>query len=131
MMHRFQSLLIDMRVNLRRRNIRMPEHFLDDPQIGPVRQEVCRKRMSQEMRVNVDFKPGCCSDLFDNLPDPLGRQLFPVLRQEDFVPGFTSCQMDSFLRQIPVDRFASSPSNRHQPGLGTFTDYPDDSFLEI
>jgi len=35
-MHRFQSLLIDMRVNLRGRNIGMSEHFLNDPQVRTV-----------------------------------------------------------------------------------------------
>jgi hypothetical protein len=33
---RLESLLIHVRVNLRRRNVSVPEHFLDDPQIGAV-----------------------------------------------------------------------------------------------
>jgi hypothetical protein len=37
-MHSFQSLLIDMRIDLRRRNIGVAEHFLDDPKIGAVPQ---------------------------------------------------------------------------------------------
>ena len=36
-MHGFQPLLVDMRIRPRsRRNIGMPEHFLDDAQIGAV-----------------------------------------------------------------------------------------------
>jgi hypothetical protein len=35
-MHGFQPLLVDVRINLGRRNVRVPEHFLDDPQIGAV-----------------------------------------------------------------------------------------------
>jgi hypothetical protein len=35
-MHSFQPLLIDMRVNLRGRNICVAEHFLDDAQVGAV-----------------------------------------------------------------------------------------------
>ena len=34
--HRFQPLLIDMRVNLRGRNVGVPKHFLDDAQIGAI-----------------------------------------------------------------------------------------------
>jgi hypothetical protein len=34
--HRLEPLLIYVCVNLRRRNISVPEHFLDDPQIGAV-----------------------------------------------------------------------------------------------
>lgn len=36
--HRFQSLLIDMRVNLCRRNIGMAKHFLNDAQISAIPQ---------------------------------------------------------------------------------------------
>ena len=35
-MHSLQSLLIDVRVNLRRRNVGVPEQFLNDAQIGTV-----------------------------------------------------------------------------------------------
>ena len=35
-MHRLQSLLVDVRVNLRGRDIGVPEHFLDDAQVGAV-----------------------------------------------------------------------------------------------
>jgi hypothetical protein len=35
-MHRLETLLIDMGINLRGRDIRVPKHFLDDPQIGTV-----------------------------------------------------------------------------------------------
>ena len=36
--YRFQSLLIDMRVNLCRRNIGMPEHLLNDAQVSAIPQ---------------------------------------------------------------------------------------------
>jgi hypothetical protein len=35
-MHRLQSLLVDVGVNLRGRDIGMSEHFLDDAQVGAV-----------------------------------------------------------------------------------------------
>jgi len=44
-MDRFQATLLHMRVNLRRRNIRMSQQFLYDPQIGPVRQKMSGKRV--------------------------------------------------------------------------------------
>jgi len=45
LMDRFQATLLHMRVDLRRRNIRMSQQFLDDPQIGPVRQKMSGKRV--------------------------------------------------------------------------------------
>ncbi len=41
--HRFQSLLIYMRVNLRRRNVSVPEHFLNDAQIGTITEQMRRE----------------------------------------------------------------------------------------
>ena len=77
-MDRFQPTLLDVGVDLCRPDIRVPQHLLDDSKVGPVRQQVRRERVSQKMWVNVDFKPGSDSDLFDDLPDPLGRKLFPM-----------------------------------------------------
>jgi hypothetical protein len=41
--HGLQPLLVHVRVNLRRRNVRVPEHFLDDPEIGAVAQQMRRE----------------------------------------------------------------------------------------
>ena len=54
-MHGLQPLLIHMRVNLRRRNIGMPEHFLDDPQIGAVAEKMRRETVPEQMRINIGF----------------------------------------------------------------------------
>ena len=63
-MDRFQATLLHMRVDLRRRNIRMSQKFLNDPQISPVRQKMSGKRVPQKMRINVHFKSACGRDLF-------------------------------------------------------------------
>jgi len=68
-MHSFQSLLIDMRIDLRRRNIGVPEHFLDDAKIGAVAQQVRRKAVSQKVRVNVLFQSGPSRVFLHDLPD--------------------------------------------------------------
>ena len=45
--HSLQALLIDMGVNLGRRNIGVAEHFLNDPEIGAVAQEMSRETVPQ------------------------------------------------------------------------------------
>ena len=72
-MHSFQSLLIDMRIDLRRRNIGMAEHFLDDAQIGAVPQEMRREAVSQKVRINVLFESGAARMFLHDLPDTHGR----------------------------------------------------------
>ena len=70
--HGFEPLLIDMRVNLRRRNIRVAEHFLDNAQVGAVAKEMRRKTVSQEMGIDIFFESGVARMLFYNLPDARG-----------------------------------------------------------
>ena len=53
-----QSFARYVRINLRRRNIRMPEQQLHDSQIGAVIQQVRGKRMAQGMRRNRLGEPG-------------------------------------------------------------------------
>ena len=45
LMDRFQSVLIDVRINLRGRDVRVPQQFLNDPEIRAVTQQVSRKRV--------------------------------------------------------------------------------------
>ena len=67
--HSFQSLLIDVRIDLRCRNVGMAEHFLDDAKIGAVSQQVRREAVSQKVRVDVLFESGTARTLFHDLPD--------------------------------------------------------------
>src|SRR5438876_3902133 len=46
-------LLIDVRVNLGGRNIGMAEHLLNNPQIGPVSEQMRGKTMPQQMRIDI------------------------------------------------------------------------------
>ena len=68
-MHSFQSLLIDVRIDLRRRNIGVAEHFLDDAQIGAIPQEMRREAVSQKVRINVLFESGLSRMFLHDLPD--------------------------------------------------------------
>ena len=70
--HGFEPLLIDMRVNLRRRNIRVAEHFLDNAQVGAVAKEMRRKTVPEKMGIDIFFESGVPRMLFYNLPDARG-----------------------------------------------------------
>ena len=52
-MHRFQALLIDVRINLGCRDVGVAKHLLDDAQIGAVTEQVRGKTVSQKVRINV------------------------------------------------------------------------------
>ena len=42
-MHSLEPLLIDMGINLGRRNVGVPKHFLNDPQIRPIPEKMSRE----------------------------------------------------------------------------------------
>ena len=65
----FQPLLIDMGIYLRCRNIRVPEHFLDDAQVGAVSEQMRGETVPEKMRVNIFLQSGVPSMFFYNLPD--------------------------------------------------------------
>ena len=68
-MHGFKPLLIDMRIDLRGRNIGVPKHLLNNPQIGAVPEQMRRETMAEEVRVNVLLQPGVPRVFFHDLPD--------------------------------------------------------------
>ena len=55
-MHRFQALLIDVRINLCRGNVGVAEHFLNDAQVGTVAQQMRREAVPEQMRINIFFQ---------------------------------------------------------------------------
>ena len=68
-MHSFKPLLDDVRVHLRRRNIGVPEHFLNDPQVGAIAKQVGREAMAEKVRVNIFLQPCTARMFFYDLPD--------------------------------------------------------------
>lgn len=72
-MHSFKPLLIDMRIDLRRRNIGVAEHLLNNPQIGTVSEKMCRETMAEKVRVNVLFEPCTPRVFLHDLPDTRRR----------------------------------------------------------
>ena len=51
--HGFQPLLVYVRVNLRRRNIGVAKHFLDDSQVRAIAEKVRRETMAEQVRINI------------------------------------------------------------------------------
>ena len=54
--HGFEPLLVHVRVNLRRRNIGVTEHLLDDTQIRTVSEQVGREAMPQKVGIHIFFQ---------------------------------------------------------------------------
>ena len=52
-MHILETCLINVRVDLRRRDVRVAQHFLDYAQISAVVQQMRGKAVSQQMRMHA------------------------------------------------------------------------------
>jgi hypothetical protein len=72
-MYCFQALLVDMGINLRRRDVGVPEHFLDDSQIGAVPEQMSRETMPEQVRIDIRLESGTPRNRLDDLPDAHGR----------------------------------------------------------
>ena len=68
-MNRFQPLLIDVRIHLRCRDIRVPEHFLDDAEVGAISEQMGRETVPEKMWINIFFQSGVPCMFFHDLPD--------------------------------------------------------------
>src|ERR1700732_5377777 len=71
--HCLEPLLIDMGINLRRRDVRVSEHFLNNAQIGAVAQQMCGEAMSEQMWINVFLQTRVSRFFLHDLPDPRSR----------------------------------------------------------
>ena len=79
-----QARLIDMRVDLRRCEAGVAQHFLDRTQVGAVAEQMGGKRVTQEMWPNLLFQAGQLRHFLDDLPDARGGQSTTVLTEKNF-----------------------------------------------
>ena len=63
-----QSLLVYVRINLRRRNISVTKHFLDDSQVCSIAQQVRRETMAEQVRINIELQSRVKRARFHDLP---------------------------------------------------------------
>src|SRR5438876_8348521 len=65
-----QPRLEHVRVNLRGRKVRMPEHHLDRPQIGAAFEQVRGKRVTDHVRTEGTRQVGAAAVSLEELPEP-------------------------------------------------------------
>ena len=78
---RFEVSVGDVRVDLRRRNVRVAEHLLDRADIGTILDQMRRERMPQRVRRNA-LKPAFFGVFADKLVDDLAVHRPPERRDE-------------------------------------------------
>src|SRR5580704_4787489 len=61
----------DVRVDLGRAEVRVPEHGLDGPEVGSPPKQVCCERMTQLVGGKRGHDAGACGVALEKLPEPL------------------------------------------------------------
>ena len=64
-----QPLLVYVRVNLRRRNISVTKHFLDDSQVCAIAEQMRGETMAEQVRINIDLQSRVKRARFHDLPN--------------------------------------------------------------
>jgi len=75
-----EPLAAHVRVDLRRRDLAMPQHELDGAQIRSPFQKMGGKRMPQDMRADVRGETGLTGILPEQLPESLASKTFAAAR---------------------------------------------------
>jgi len=78
-----QSVPGDVRVNLRCADARVAEQFLDDTQIRPVLQQMCREAVPQHMRRHIALHPCAANAPLDAQPQRHRRERRTAFREEN------------------------------------------------
>ena len=78
----FEILLIYVGVDLGGADVHVPQHRLDEPEVGPALQQMSRKGMAQDMGTDPLGDTGLQGILSQDLPKTLPAELSPPIVQK-------------------------------------------------
>src|SRR5690242_2129266 len=113
-MHSFETLLVDVGINLGCGNVGMAQHLLDDTQVSPVSEQVRREAMPQKMRINVLFQAAVSRVLLNDLPNPRRRKFCASLGKKNLTTAARFHKFWSLAREICCQGFTGFAADGHQ-----------------
>src|SRR3989344_6447728 len=130
-MQALQPLTRNMRVNLRRGQVRMPEQHLHHAQIGAVVQQVRRKRMAQRVRRQrgLDVRNTCIA--LDVVPERLARQGFDAVAGEQYWRRLALGEIRAAFGDEAVNPSNRLLAQRHQTFLVALADDTHNTFYKV
>src|SRR6185437_12803877 len=126
-----QAFLHDVRINLRRRNIRMAEHKLNRTQIRAPLQQVSRKTMTQHVRFQFQSQR-CFSPVLRKLfPETDAAHAAPEAIQENVWRQLSSQKTLAGLTQILLNRSDGASAHGNHSFLVSLADASQTARLQL
>ena len=118
LVHAPEILAIDVRVDLRRRNVDVSEHLLDGAQIGAALEQVRREGVTQRVRRDGLRDAGLIDVLAENLPGAHAREWLAARVQKENSLPLSLLERRAELAQVDRDRADRLSADRNEPLLG-------------
>ncbi len=114
-MNFFQSCVINVRVDLRRGDAGVAQHFLHLPKIGPARQKMGGKAVTQRVRANLARHASPSGIFLEKLPNTFASQASPAGRKNQVLGrrGATSSQLRPLVVKIFTNSLHCASPKRH------------------
>ena len=129
-MNLFQAFPRHMRINLRGRNIGVPQQQLHHTQIRTVIDQVGGEGVSQRMRRDWFFHVRLDRVALDHVPEHLPRHGAATLRDEHVIGFLATKNLDACRVGITLDHIRSRLTERHQPFLRSLAHHAHDAHIE-
>src|SRR3954465_1219864 len=119
-----QVLAVDVRVNLRGRDVDMTQHLLHRPEIRAAFQQMRGERMAQRMWRD-GLGDACLVDVFaEDLPRSHSRQRLAARVEKKNSLALALLELGSKLAQVDGNCSDRAATDRHQSLLGALAEYP-------
>src|SRR3989454_8998444 len=126
-----QPLAVDVRVDLRRRDVRMAEHDLHGSQIGAPLQKMRREGVAQHMRAEPGSQTDGAAMLLENFPEPLpAHRAAAVVEKEGRVRRAPQNLRTGAVQIGPNPRYGLA-SERDHALLAPLADAPEVTRLQV
>src|SRR2546423_13306976 len=120
-----------VRVELRRGEVRVPEHLLDAPQVGSALEQVRCEGVAKEVRVDpLGLEPGLRSKPAQDQERACPREGAAAGVQEEVGP-VAAVEGGPPARQIAAYSLRGAPADRDDPLLAALADAADESSVEV
>ena len=109
----------------------MPEHLLDRTQVRSSLEQVSRKRVAEDVRMDARrVEPGLLGELAQD-QERAGAGERAALRVQEQLGAVAAVEVRAPAREVAAERLGGVTADRHDPLLAALAGDPDETVVEI